>query len=734
MQIPLSSRVEELKERKLCTFSREMFDHRRETFERVYADRAEEPKILRKARALAEFLRTKPIILFEDDLVAGYQQPYDFSEPPDGHGLWSTPVAEAVDDTLVTQFREGMEAGLYGFGPGEHVVPDYGGVLRTGLASLLHRARQKASSTPADKSAFYQALSAVLEGASDYIRRYGSRASEMVDGCSSSQRSVELRRIASACERVADNQPRNFFEAVQLFWLLHEILTAEQSCGSLSPGRVDQFLYPFYMADIKAGRMGTDAAQEIMDVLWVKFNVPPEQWRSLHFQNIALGGQDSEGNDATNELSYMCLAATERLQMIQPSISARCHEGSPRAFLDAIAKVVKTGTGFPAIFNDEATIEAKLRVGATLSDARDYAIVGCVEPTIPGKEFSHTEATRINLPKLLEWMITRGQLAEGKEPIPLKFHLPQQYGSFDHLFQTYRDILSHSVRVAAEALRYAEQTFPLVRPYPYLSAIMEGPLTKGRDVSDGGTVYNHLSINVAGQSNTADALAAIRKLVFDEGTLDWEESRSVLNANFDGSESLRQQMLNRSPKFGNDCDEVDSIMKDMADHFCKEVGRYRSTRGGLFQVGFYSVAQHTSMGARVGALPDGRASGSPLASSFSPVQGRDRSGPTAVVKSLTKIDHSQFSNGMVLDLKMTPEVLRTEEGERKLMDLVRAYFRRGGMEIQFNVVTSETLRRAQESPEHHRNLVVRVSGFSAYFVTLDPACQSDIIERAEHHI
>jgi len=716
----LSDRMETLKRRTIDTHSERMSHQRKEIFQRVFDENPSKSQVLRMARGLATFLREKDIILWEDDLLAGYEQFYDYSMP-------SFPQRgnnEASEAAILKQVGQGQRIGLYAGGLGGHVIAGYHTVLETGFGELANAAEEKLDEDEPTSQDFALASLTVCEAAIDYALRYAEKAWQLSDENTDGEHREQLEKIAHACQWIATNPARSFFEALQLLWLTHEIITCEQSSGSLSLGRLDQYLFPYYTRDIAAGKLTPLEASELIQVLWIKFG-----GMRRGFQHVVLGGCGSDGEYAVNDLSYMCLRATTKLRMDQPLLSIRWRPDIPDDFWNEIQDLIRVGMGFPALFNDKVAIAAKRRLGVSKEDAENYGIVGCVELSIPGKEFSHTEELRVSWAKVLELMLNNGVCTVTGADMGLKRRQNlEDINSFQEFYQWYAEELRHFVDLGIEGRNMADRDFPNHMPYPFLSSTMAGCLENGRDVTAGSTVYNFSTVNGCGMANAVNSLVAIKQLVYEEKRVSLPELVEILG----NSEALQETLATKCPKYGNDHDDPDSIMNDLAEVFCGQIESHHNPRGGRFQTGLYTVEAHTHMGQVTGALPDGRRRCTALASGFSPSQGTDLSGPTAVVKSTTKLDHRLLGNGMVLDLKFHPSFFENEEERHAFKHLVETYFQLGGMEIQFNVVSRETLVNAQESPEKYGDLIVRVSGFSAHFTDLAKATQDEIIARIEH--
>jgi formate C-acetyltransferase len=572
-----------------------------------------------------------------------------------------------------------------------------------------------------------QASLIVCEAATTYIRRYAGCAAEMADAATRPDERRLLARIADACRHIATEPPSSFFEAVQLLWMGQEIAICEHASGSLSMGRLDQYLYPFYRRDVAAGALGQPEAAELIEALWCKFG---HLRRS--FQNVTLGGRGADGAYAANELSYLCLRATRRLRMDQPLLSVRWSPEMPAEFWDSVLATIETGTGFPALFSDEIAMAAMGRVGVAASDAENYGLVGCVELSVPGREYGQTEALRVNWAKVLELMFNDGQCAISGERLPLaQPRRLDEFETFADFLTWYRAELAHFLDLGVRGLNLFDDAWPSLLPAPFESLLMAGCLESGLDVTAGGTVYNLSSVNALGMADVADSLVTIDRLVFRERCITLPELAQAVRGDFAGAASLAAR-ASAVPHYGNDVDEPDQIIALLAEDFCRQVDGYRNPRGGRFQSGMYSVASHASLGKLTGALPNGRRAGLALANALSPCQGRDATGPTALLLSATKLDHTRWGNGMVLDLKFHPSFFEDESRRQAFSALVESYFDMGGMEIQFNVISRETLLAAQRSPQDYRDLLVRVSGFSAYFIDLEPVLQDEIIARTEH--
>lgn len=718
-------RIGILRRRTREAFDQELHDFRRAVAARVCEEYRHEPQVVKVARVTEAFQREKPLVIFDEDIVAGYSQRYDFWMPDiDPHPSNCPPRKIAPDRPwerrLPEQVRGGFVSGLFSTCPGAHHIPGYRRVLERGLGGLIAEARARLETATGDARDFARAALIATESASRYALRYA----EAFDR--SAARHPSHRRIAEACRWVATNPPRTFFEALQLLWLAVETVHCEQTVGALSLGRLDQYLYPYYERDLAAGILAREEAQELIEALWIKFGGTP-----MSFQHITLGGLDRHGRYAANDLTYMGLRATKRLRMDQPLVGLRWHPSIPDDLWEEAQELIRLGTGFPALFNDEKCIEAKVRQGIPWEEAVDYGIVGCVEMSMPGREFAHTEAFRINWLKVLELMLNRGTCPLSGETFGLlEPGRLDTVRTFDEFRDWYERELLHAVDIGAAAMDIIDEDYPRYKPTPFASVTCDGCLEKGKDVSDGGTVWNFSTINATGQANVADALVAIKRLVFDDRRMTLTELAAILRQDFAGFEGLREEVL-RYPKYGNDAPEPDTLCAELVKAFCERVAAHTNRRGGPFQVGLFTAGWHGVLGELTGASPDGRRARSALCSGASAAQGADGTGPTALVRSATRFDHAAAANGLVLDIKFHPSFFNDDSRRRAFKHLVETYFRLGGMELQVNVIGRDVLLDAQRHPERHRDLLVRVSGYSAYFVDLSKVLQDELIERTE---
>lgn len=628
-----------------------------------------------------------------------------------------------------------------------HVIVDYKRILAKGFNGILNDLRKKRKeidlSDPKDfeKYEFLKAAEISCEAAILFAQRHAKKAKELVRNEKDPKRIAELQRIAEVCEHVPANGARSFHEAIQSFWFTHLLMHIESNGFAYSPGRFDQYMYPYLKRDLDQGKITKEEAQELLDLLWIKFNELlkiRDEFTSLQsgghpmYQNLVVGGQNSEGIDVTNELSYMCMKAEANVRLPQPSFSIRYHANTPDEFLRHASELVRLGTGKPAMYNDIVIIPSLLNRGINIYDARDYGLVGCVEPSVPGKTYGGHGTSKLNLAKVLEITLNNGVDPITGHQLGPKTGEVSSMKTFDELMEAYRKQIQHFVRLMVISEHAITKVQADMAPVPLVSVLVDDCIEKGRDFLAGGARYNFVSPEGIGVATTADSLAAIKKLVFEERKLTFVQLLEALKNNFEGYEIVRQMLLNRAPKYGNDDDYVDLIAREVGVIYCHEVEKYKTLRGGTFSPGMYPATAHVPMGMAVGATPDGRKAGAPLNDGVSPSQGRDTQGPTASMRSVAKLDHFLVSNGTLLNMKFNPNNLQDNRSLRKFEQLIRTYFTLGGMHVQFNAVCAETLRDAQRNPEKHRDLLVRVAGYSAFFTALDKSIQDEIISRTEH--
>lgn len=592
-----------------------------------------------------------------------------------------------------------------------------------------------------DKQEELKAMHMCAKALIRFAERYAKKALEMADVENNPIRKKELFKIAEVCSHVPAHQPRNFWEALQMYWFVHlGVISELNTWDSFNPGRLDQHLYPFYKKELEEGTLTEEKAKELLECFWIKFNnqpAPPKVGVTLaesgtytDFANINNGGLKVDGSDGVNDLTYLILDVIDEMRLLQPSTNIQLSQKSPDKFLRRACEIIRKGWGQPSVFNTEEVIEEMLRQGKSLEDARCGGTSGCVETGAFGKE-SYILTGYFNLVKVLEITLNNGIDPQTGKKIGIETGEPTEFNSFAELFQAFKNQLHHFIDIKIRGNNIIERLYAIYMPAPFLSIIISDCIEKGKDYNAGGARYNTDYLQGVGIGTITDGLSAIKYHIFDQKNINMKKLKEVLKDNFVGHEEIRQLFLNKTPRYGNDDDYADDIMRLVFNAFYEEVNGRKNTKGGVYRINMLPTTCHIYFGSVVGATPDGRRAQEPLSEGISPAQGADRLGPTAVIKSAAKMDHIK-TGGTLLNQKFTPQLLEGEEGINSLAHLIRAYFKLGGHHIQFNVVSTDTLRAAQKEPEKHRNLIVRVAGYSDYFNNLSKTLQDEIISRTEH--
>jgi formate C-acetyltransferase len=574
-----------------------------------------------------------------------------------------------------------------------------------------------------------------------FAERHAEQAQALAQQETDSQRKKELKRIAEVCAHVPAHAPRDFWEALQYYWFVHLGVTTELNpWDAFNPGRLDQHLYPFYERGLEEGTLTREQAEELLQCLWIKFNnqpAPPkvgvtaeESGTYTDFAQINTGGVKEDGSDAVNEVTYLILDVIEEMRLLQPSSSVQVSKKSPNRFVKRAARIIRTGFGQPSVFNTDLTVQELVRQGKSVADARNGGTSGCVEVGAFGKE-NYNLTGYFNMPKVFEVTLNNGVDPRTGQRIGPETGDPSQFETFEALFEAYERQLNHFVDIKVRGNNVIERLYATYLPAPFLSLLIDDCIATGRDYHDGGARYNTTYIQGVGLGTIADAMTAVKHHVFDRKTLTMDGLLAALRDDFVDHERLRQMLLNRTPRYGNDNDYADDVMVALFDAYFNAVDGRKNTKGGSYHINLLPTTVHVYFGSVTGATPDGRGAGNPLSEGISPVQGADRHGPTAVVKSVAKMDHAR-TGGTLLNQKFTPQLLHDDAGLEKLVHLVRTYFKLDGHHVQFNVVDGATLRAAQENPDQYRDLIVRVAGYSDYFCDLSRALQDEIIARTEH--
>ncbi|WP_287457473.1 formate C-acetyltransferase/glycerol dehydratase family glycyl radical enzyme [Thomasclavelia sp.] len=623
-----------------------------------------------------------------------------------------------------------------------HICPDTKTWLELGPKGLMTKAYEKLKNCDENQKEFYECTIIVLEGVCHFMMRYHDYILTMLESLEDDNKK-SLQRVADICANLASRPAQSFHEAVQSLWFLFVVLHMESNASSFSPGRMDQYLYPYYQKDIEKGIISKQEALEILECLWLKFNqivYLRNQHSAKYFAgfpigfNIAIGGIDENGCDIYNELSLLLLKAQYHLGLPQPNLSVRLNKNSSHELIQEAIKVVAKGSGMPQFFNDEAIVNSMIKdLGIEEKDARNYAIVGCVELTTHGNNLGWSDAAMFNLNKALELTMNHGKCLLTNEPIGLDLGSIETYESFEDLENAFQKQIDYFIEKMMKAEIVVEKAHQDCLPTAFLSTVIDSCLEKGVDVTRGGAKYNLSGIQMIQIANLADSLAAIKELVYDEKMITRHELLEALQADFKGYEIIQTMLLNKVPKYGNDVKWVDELGAKWAGYFRERMKDYTNYRGGLYHTGMYTVSAHVPMGENVGASPDGRNALTPLADGgMSPVYGRDMAGPTAVLKSVSRMKDSYTTNGGLLNMKFLPEFFKTETGMMKFENFLRAFVDLKIPHIQFNVVRREDLLDAKLHPEQHRSLTIRVAGYTAYFVELAGKLQDEIIERTAY--
>ena len=746
-----------------------------------------EPQIVRQARALAHVLEDIPVRIHPDELVVGIvtDKTRGAMIYPEAHG--SRVISELEE--LKTRDRRAIEVApddirsvlediapywtdismlaqaekrtpekimetLYtgsvfllteaaGFG---HLSINYPMLFSIGFERFSKIAEERIGEYSSAEDAesiskvhFYSAARITANALVKFASRYSRKAAAMAKNENDLKRKEELERIAEICRQVPAKPPRNFHEAIQFIRFTHLALSIETYDGqAISMGRIDQYLQPFYENDIESGTLTREEALELVEMLWIKTNehVPVfDSFTGLYFEGLlttqaaTIGGFNREGIDTTNDMTYLILEATRDVALPLPNLHVRIHRKTPPHLLREIAAVIAAGVNNIALFNDETIVKSWERQGIPTEEARNYATVGCVELAPFGNSFTSSDAALFNLAMCLELAMNSGKTLLLGSELGLDTGDPIQWQSMDDVIQAFRKQVSYLVGLMAEGSACFEQLNMELMPTPLLSLCVEDCFERGRDITTGSARYNFTGVQGVGMADVADSLAALDQLVFREKRVSMNELISALRDGFEEYEPLRQLLLNKAPKYGNDDEMADTYAQLVARIYSEEVEKHKTIRGGSFISGMYSVTTHNAFGLFTGALPSGRLPSTPLSNGASPVVSAPVNGMTAVLRSVTSIDYTLYSNGMAFTLSLDPSYIAGDDGLESIVSLLKSYVELGGMHIQFNLVDPETLRDAQTNPSSYRNLIVRVAGYSAYYVDLGKAVQDEIIGR-----
>lgn len=591
-----------------------------------------------------------------------------------------------------------------------------------------------------DKREELNAMKIAAEAIILFAKRYSIYLYELAANEKNVQRKNELETIAGICDRVPENKPNTFWEALQYYWFVHlGVITELNTWDSFNPGRLDQHLYPFYKQDLESGLLDNEQVYELLQSFWIKFHnqpAPPKVGVTAQESNtytdfclINLGGLTSSGADATNDLTYIILDVIEEMRILQPSSMVQVSKKNPDRLLKRTLDITKTGFGQPSIFNSDAIIQEMLRQGKDIIDARNGGASGCVETGAFGKE-SYILTGYFNIPKILEITLNNGTDPKTNKGIGLKTGEVTTFNTFDELMNAFKEQLNYFIDIKIKGNLIIERLWSKYLPAPFISILIDDCIKKGKDYNSGGARYNSSYIQGVGLGTITDCLSSLKYNVFESKKVSMKEMLDIIKNNFEGKEKIRKMFLDETPKYGNDDDRADDLLKKVFEMYFSAIDGRANTKGGHYRINLLPTTCHVYFGSVVGATPDGRLAYKPLSEGISPVQGADRNGPTSVLKSAAKIDHLR-TGGTLLNQKFTPKILQDEEGIQKVLHLIRSYFKMDGHHIQFNVVNAETLKKAQKEPENFKDLIVRVAGYSDYFVNLGEDLQNEIIFRTE---
>ncbi len=709
----------------------------------------------RQAELFCAVLAELPIRIEPDELIVGSQdccfaKTYDLyadgvehslaeRTPEDVRAYWATDPYNVKLGRLLTaeQVAAQKENVCIGKRVSAHAIPAFGMVLRHGLFYVIERARQGLFQPADDRKRlhdpddFYRAVIESCGSVIHFAERFAALADRLAEKELDPVRAEELRAIAAICRQVPARPARTFREALQSFWFCYLAMTIEQSPNAyaFSVGRLDQWAWPFLETDLNTGRITNDEALELIECLWLKFVVGPECWAVS--QNIMIGGVTAEGDDACNPLTLLCLEATHRLRTAQPSVAVRIAPESSPKLLEKAVEVLARGMGIPAIHNDATVIPTMRSIGYTEADARNYCIAGCQEFVAEGADNSRTTAGKFNLLKCLELALNDGVSTIGGKRLGPATGKPEAFVSYEDVWLAFRTQVTHFVDMMVDAHSRADLLIAAEKPVPFLSGLMGDCLEKGFDFRSDGSRYNFSGCLVHGLGSSADALAAIRTLVFERRVVNMAELADALRTDFAGRELLRQRLLNGVPKYGNGDPEVDHIAAEVFAFTTEAIQSRRNAWGGAWRAGFNTPSTHVHYGRTTGATPDGRHAGMPMSYGTGPADGRAKQGPTAVARSVTIFDHKLATLGTDLTFSFHPTVVNGPGGRARLAAFVRTLLHLGAHHFQINIVSAEALRAAQDQPEEYGDLLVRVHGYSTRFVALERSIQDDLIARLE---
>jgi pyruvate formate-lyase/glycerol dehydratase family glycyl radical enzyme len=764
----------------------ELFPERAISVTRSFRETEGEPLAIRRAKMLIRVLEEHPVIVQEGEVIIGMKTRKPRGSPvfQEINAAWverdldklaarkDTPffvsgetkallgeqvfpywrgrqvynrILEAVPEELWRADDRGVVYHYFRSRTIGHINAGYAKILSRGMNGIKDDLARSLDRLDREDPAYYrrrqflESVSMVSDAVIEFGRRHSAEARRLASLEVHPERRKELMRIAAVCERVPAEPARTFQEALQSFWFVHLVLNLETDGHAFGPGRFDQYLYPYYRHSLDGGEISRDQAQELLDLMWVKFDEitlakdsGESQTSSSYpeFQNLNAGGLTPDGRDATNELSFMCLTALDHTKLPQPGLSAQISSKTPPKFLLRCCELLRQGMGMPAMFNSDVLVLGMVNRGKTLEDARASSLNGCVACFCDGKD-RMASTGYFNLAKCLELALNDGRDRLRGDQLGPRTGDPATFATFDEVVKAFHAQVAHFVGVKVRYDDIVRDIYATHCPVPFTSAVIDDCIDKATDWHAGGAHYKIATMSGVAVGTVADSLAAIKRHVFDERTVTMARLKEALDRDWEGFETLRQAFVNKTPHYGNDDEKADQFAVLAQKIFCGEVEKHRDIQGARYWVDLLPTTSHIALGGLTGATPDGRRAGTPLSEGVSPVQGHDRQGPTAAARSVAKLDHAR-TNGTLLNMKIDPRSLETPEGLSRLAALIRGYFAEGGHHVQFNIIDRKILEDAMEHPERHRNLIVRVAGYSDYFVLLSPDIQREILSRTEH--
>ena len=706
----------------------------------------EQPHVVRVALFFREVIsKYLPVEILDGELIVGGQYNTAMSRAMDKKQSkpWRKKTAKWLEEIEVLN-SHGM--GNAGATPG-HIIPDYPRALKLGLKGLVRYFEEMGSEVgDQNHKDFLRALIITCEGAREFAARYAAEARRLAHECDGPLRKSELEEIARICEKVPWEPPETFHEALQALWFIHMLVMVQESYPGpgLSPGRIDQYLYPYYKVDVEAGILGREQAKELLDCFWIKPNYAYDfLWRVMRIrgvtsgygQLITIGGHGPDGEDASNELTWLILDVIEEMNLLEPKPNVRLHKNTPDDMLMRVAGMIANAQGAPFLLNFDEASEAALRWQGLPEDKLwDYAPVGCLENTLQGNDRSGTVDVNVNLAKAVELTLFDGRDQATGDRLGPSTGDPRKFRTWDEFRNAFETQLLALLGRFIEYYDFSDSIRAAYEPTPYLSALVGGCAESGRDVTNAGPEHNFVTVEGVAFATAADSLIAIKKLVYEDGTVSMGDLVKAIEDNFEGHERLRQILINKAPKYGNDDDYADGVARYLSRFWTEEVTKHQTSTGRQYRGGYLSWNYWIAYAPCTAATPDGRKRGTFLSNGLCPVDGTDRKGPTAVAVSVGKLGLETAPNGDSHTISFNPSLLSGPERVDKLAAYLRGYGEKGGTALQINVIDPETLRMAQQNPSEYSNLLVRVTGYNAYFVMLGKEIQDEIIARESHEL